>query len=149
TVHRVDLRSTALPADTLLSPALREAIGQTLAGGRAVLLLLNRLGYGRALGCAECGAVPRCPRCRLPLIYHLRSRLLACRLCGARGRAASRCARCRGRRLAARGWGTERLEVEARALWPGVRIGRYDSELSPERAAAVRAAVRAGEVQLV
>ncbi|HEV8675069.1 MAG TPA: primosomal protein N' [Methylomirabilota bacterium] len=148
-VHRIDLRTTGMPAGAALSPALRDAARQTLGAGQAVILLLNRLGYGRALSCIECGAVRRCPSCRVPLTYHLRARLLSCRLCGGRHPAASRCGRCHGRRLSVLGWGTERLEVEARAAFPEARVARYDGELSPARGAAVRAAFRAGEVRVV
>jgi primosomal protein N' (replication factor Y) len=147
-VHRVDLRAAG-PSAGLLTPALREAIGAALGAGTSVLLVLNRLGYGRALGCAECGAVRRCPRCRVAVTYHLRGRLLVCRLCGGREPAASQCGRCRGRRLQPLGWGTERLEAEARAAFPGARVARYDSTLSAPRAAAVREAVRGGVVRLV
>ncbi|MBI3456420.1 MAG: primosomal protein N' [Candidatus Rokubacteria bacterium] len=149
-VHRVDLRRlVTLGLEGCLAPALRDAVRATLAGGQSVLLLLNRLGYGRALGCAECGAVRRCPTCRVALTYHLGGRVLACRLCGVRRPAASQCGRCRGRRLTPLGWGTERLEAEARAAFPGARVARYDGEVSPQRAALVRAAFRAGEVRLL
>ncbi len=147
-VHRVDLRRLAVGGASL-SPALRDAARAALAAGQSVLLLLNRLGYGRALGCAECGAVRRCAACRVALTYHLRARALACRLCGTRYRAASQCGRCRGRRLAPLGWGTERLEAEARAAFPGVGVARYDGEVSPLQAAAVRAAFRAREVRVI
>jgi primosomal protein N' (replication factor Y) len=147
-VHRVDLRA-APPPSGLLTPPLGEAVRATLDAGRSVVLVLNRLGYGRALGCAECGAVRRCARCRVALTYHLRGRLLACRLCGERQPASSQCGRCRGRRLQPLGWGTERLEVEARAAFPGARVARYDSTLSAPRAMAVREAFRGGVVRLV
>lgn len=149
-IHRVDLRRAESRAqEAAVSPALREAAGAALGAGASVLLVLNRLGYGRALGCPECGAVRRCRQCRVALIYHLRARVLACRLCGARYPAASQCGRCRGRRLAPLGWGTERLEAEARAAFPGVPIARYDGEVAPSQAAAVRAAFRTREVRLV
>jgi len=146
-VHRVDLRAAA--PDAGLSPALREAVRAALAGGQSALLVVNRLGYGRALGCAECGAVRRCATCRVALTYHLRARVLACRLCGTRQPASSLCGRCRGRRLAPLGWGTERLEAEAAAAFPEARVGRYDGEVPPRRAAAVREAFRAGGVRVV
>lgn len=147
TVHRVDLRTVGPGA--ALAPGLRDAVRAALAAGESALLVVNRLGYGRALGCAECGAVRRCATCRVALTYHLRARTLACRLCGARLPARSLCGRCRGRRLAPLGWGTERLEAEAAAAFPAARVARYDGEVSPPRAAAVRAAFRAGQVRVV
>ncbi|HLE42408.1 MAG TPA: hypothetical protein VJB36_00170, partial [Methylomirabilota bacterium] len=130
-VRRVDLRT--VETGDCLAPPLREAVREALGAGHSILLVLNRLGYGRALGCPDCGSVRRCPRCRVALTYHLRARVLACRLCGERQPAGSQCGRCRGRRLQAIGWGTERLEAEAQAAFPGVRVARYDGEVSPPR----------------
>jgi primosomal protein N' (replication factor Y) len=128
---------------------LREAGRAALAAGGSVLLLLNRLGYGRVLSCADCGAVRRCGGCRLALAYHRDARALVCRLCGTRSPARSLCGRCRGRRLLALGWGTERVEAEAREVFPGGRVARYDGTLAPERAAEVREAFRRGEVSVL
>ena len=146
-VHRVDLRAT--DGTACLSPALLEAARATLAGGRSVVLVLNRLGYGLALGCPECGAIRRCATCRLALTYHRAARALVCRLCGVRSQAASLCPRCRGRRLAPVGWGTERLEAEARRAFRGVEVARYDGTVPPLRAAAVRAAFQRGEARVL
>lgn len=146
-VHRVDLRVAR--GSGCLTPGLRDAVREALGAGRSALLVLNGLGYGRALGCAECGAVRRCPTCRVPLTYHLRTRALECRWCGARRPAASLCGRCRGRRLIPLGWGTERLEAEARAVFPGVGVARYDGTLPPAAAAAAREAFRTGRVRVM
>jgi primosomal protein N' (replication factor Y) len=145
-VHRVDLRTAG--GEIALAPGLVEALAAGVAARRPALLLLNRLGYGRTLSCAECGAARRCARCRVALVYHREGRLLACRLCGDRVPAASLCPRCRGRRLQPGGWGTERLEAEVRAALPGARVARLDGTLAPARAAAARAAYRRGEVDV-
>jgi primosomal protein N' (replication factor Y) len=79
-VRRVDLSGDPGCA---LSAGLRDEARAVLAGGRSVLLLLNRLGYGRVLACAECGAVRRCATCRVALTFHQAARALGCRLCGA------------------------------------------------------------------
>lgn len=146
-VHRVDPEVSGASAG--LSRGLREAMGEALAAGQPSLLLLNRVGYGRALACAECGAVRRCGRCRVTLTYHLRARALTCRLCGLRQAAASLCGRCRGRRLSPLGWGIERLEAEVLRAFPRAGVARYDGEVSPERAASVREAFRTGRVRIL
>lgn len=146
-VRRVDLRAGS--GSMGLAPELREAVRDAVAAKEPVLLLLNRLGYGRALGCLECGTVRRCGSCRVALVYHQRARALVCRLCGARQPAASLCHRCRGRRLAPIGWGTERLEAEVRRRFPGVPVARYDGEVSPAQAAVVRDAYRAGRIAVL
>ncbi|MGH7320061.1 MAG: replication restart helicase PriA [Candidatus Rokuibacteriota bacterium] len=146
-VHRVDLRVSGVTAG--LSRGLREAVSEALAAGQPSLVLLNRVGYGQTLACAECGAVRRCGRCRVTLTYHLRARALTCRLCGLRQAAASLCWRCRGRRLLPLGWGTERLEAEVLRAFPRAGVARYDGEVSRERAASVREAFRAGRVRVL
>jgi primosomal protein N' (replication factor Y) len=146
-VRRVDLRPAGDSAG--LAPELRDAVRQAAGAGQPVLLFLNRIGYGRALSCLECGAVGRCARCRVALVYHRGARTLGCRLCGTRKPAVSLCGRCRGRRLAPAGWGTERLEAEVRKLVPGVPVARYDSEVDPARAALVREAYRAGRIPVL
>jgi primosomal protein N' (replication factor Y) len=143
----VDLRAT--PGDSSLSPDLGDALRKVGAGGRRAVLVVNRLGYGWGLGCVDCGAVPRCPGCRIALTYHRSDRSLVCRLCGLRLRAASQCGRCRGRRLAPLGLGTERVEDDVRRAAPGVRVARYDGDLTDAQAAAVRAGFRDRRVQVV
>ena len=132
-----------------LSPGLRDAARAALGRGGSVLLVLNRLGFARTLVCAECGAVRRCARCRLALLYHRETRALACRLCGLERPAASLCGRCRGRRLQPLGWGTERLEAEARHAFPEARVVRYDSTVTPGDADLARAAFRSGAAQVL
>ena len=141
TVERVALGADHA-TEASLSPGLRDAAREALDRGESVLLVLNRLGFARTLACAECGAVRRCGPCRLALVYHRETRALACRLCGRRVPAASLCGRCRGRRLQPLGWGTERLEAEARQAFPGAQVVRYDSTVAPRDAEAARAAFR-------
>jgi primosomal protein N' (replication factor Y) len=147
-VERVALAAEH-PGDASLSPALRDAACAALAGGGSVLLVLNRLGFARILACAECGAVRRCGRCRLPLLYRRETRSLGCRLCGSEAPAASLCGRCRGRHLQPVGWGTERLEAEARRAFPGAQVIRYDSTVAPREAEAGRAAFRSGAARVL
>jgi primosomal protein N' (replication factor Y) (superfamily II helicase) len=132
-----------------LSPGLRDAGRAALARGGRVLLILNRLGYARMLGCADCGAVRRCRRCRLALFYSRDTRTLTCRLCGLRVPAASLCGRCRGRRLQPLGGGTERLEAEAQQAFPETPVVRYDSTVAPRDAEAARAAFESGAARVL
>jgi primosomal protein N' (replication factor Y) len=147
-VHVVDLGPTGDPAPAL-SAGLREAAAAALAGGRAVTLIVERVGFGRALACAECGAVRRCQTCRVALTYHRAARVLECRLCGQKVAAWSLCGRCRGRRLAPVGWGTEALEAEARRAFPGALVVRYDGTLDPAAAGRARAAAASGQAQVL
>jgi primosomal protein N' (replication factor Y) len=148
TVERVALGGEHA-AEASLSPGLRDAAREALGRGGSVLLVLNRLGFARSLVCAECGAVRRCGRCRLALLYHRQTRALTCRLCGREVPAASLCGRCHGRRLQPLGWGTERLETEARRAFPEARVVRYDSTVTAGDAEAARAAFRSGAARVL
>jgi primosomal protein N' (replication factor Y) len=85
----------------------------------------------------------------MALLYHRETRTLACRLCGRRVPAASLCGRCRGRRLQLLGWGTERLEAEARQAFPETQVVRYDSTVVPDAAAAARTAIQSGAARVL
>ena len=74
---------------------------------------------------------------------------MTCRLCGLETPARSLCGRCRGRRLQPVGWGTERLEAEARAAFPTAHVVRYDSSVTPPAAEAARAAFRSGAARIL
>ncbi len=148
TVERVALGAEEAAAASL-SPGLRDTARAALSRGRSVLLVLNRLGFARTLTCADCGTVRRCGHCRLALLYHRETRALTCRLCGRRVPAASLCGRCRGRRLQLLGWGTERLEAEARQAFPEARVVRYDSTVAPPDAEAARTAFRSGAARVL
>ena len=66
----------------MLSRPLVEAMEQTMARGEQTILFLNRRGASRMLQCVQCGQVPECPRCSVPLTYHSANRRLMCHYCG-------------------------------------------------------------------
>ncbi len=116
-----------------LSPELHHGIGETLARGGQVCLLVTRI--ASVLACGECGFLLRCPDCEIALAYFRARRECFCRLCGRREPAPDICAHCQGRQLALLGWGAERVEQAVRQAFPHVRVARYDSEaVTPARA---------------
>jgi primosomal protein N' (replication factor Y) len=128
----VDVRGTLRTHP--LSPALRQAMKDTLAAGGQVLLLVTRV--GSAMACAECGFVLRCPDCQIAMAFSRARHELACRLCRRSDPAAETCPHCRGRQLAPLGWGTERVEQAVKAEFPRLSVARYDAESGRLRAQA-------------
>ncbi len=124
TVSVADTRGM-LRADPL-TPALARAAHDALSRGRRVCLLVSRL--TSALGCDDCGDVPRCPDCGLALAYSRADKTLSCRQCAHRAPAPDTCAACGGRRLSAFGWGAERVAHALRRRFPRARIARYDPD---------------------
>ncbi len=148
-VQVVDMRSE--DPRSVFSRALQQALRAHLARGDQVLLYVNRRGYAAALVCRECGYVPRCSRCAVSLTFHLISRTLRCHYCGRVLRAPSTCPSCGGVRLRPYGPGTQRVEEEVRALFPGLSVARADRDTLSRRGAHARLvdALRRGEVRVL
>ncbi|MGE5233488.1 MAG: primosomal protein N' [Acidobacteriota bacterium] len=102
------------------SAALEAALTETLAAGDQAILLRNRRGYAPLLLCRACGEDMRCADCGLPRTLHRRERRLLCHYCGSTVPVPERCPSCGEAALEPVGAGTERIEEEFRALFPGV-----------------------------
>jgi primosomal protein N' (replication factor Y) len=101
-----------------LAADLQQIVDQNLCA----VLVHNRRGFSSFLVCKDCGHVPRCDRCEVPLVYHRRERRMQCHHCGLILRAPDTCAECDGINLVPRGTGTERIESDVRRLVPGASI---------------------------
>ncbi len=131
TIALVDLR-VARPRQhdqepPVLSAALQEAIGQTLAKGQQVILFLNRRGHSTFVLCEVCGESLKCQDCDVCLTHHLSSRRLLCHYCNRQQFLPSACPKCSGPLLQL-GIGTERVEAEVASSFPGARVARLDRD---------------------
>ena len=111
----------------LLSEPLREELAENLRRGEQSILLLNRRGSSRMLLCGECGFVPECPRCSVPLTYHSANGRLMCHYCGHSQPAFERCPECGGI-MKHIGSGTQKAEEELHTLFPEAGILRMDAD---------------------
>ncbi|MEK6683783.1 MAG: primosomal protein N', partial [Nitrospirota bacterium] len=87
------------PRGAFVSDELLAAVTARLDKEEPVVLLLNRRGFGTALYCRDCGAVARCPRCQVAMVYSKRSGRLSCPYCGAAADPPTVCSGCRGTHL--------------------------------------------------
>ncbi|MBE0557664.1 MAG: primosomal protein N', partial [Proteobacteria bacterium] len=117
----------------LLSRPLIEAIRETLASGRQTLLFLNRRGFHTFLFCPECGYTFSCPNCEIALTHHAAEGVLKCHHCDFTAKTSDLCPACKGSRVRSHGAGTERVEEEARKLFPNARIVRMDSDTTSRK----------------
>ena len=117
----------------ILSEELKAALQRTLEAKRQGLLFLNRRGFAHFIFCPDCGLTFKCPNCSVTLTYHLWDRSLQCHYCDYRVQAPGDCPRCEGHRLRTIGTGTERLEEEIKALFPGIRVGRMDRDTTTRK----------------
>lgn len=112
---------------SIISSVLREELKKNLERGEQSILFLNRRGNSRMLLCGECGAVPECPRCSVPMTYHSANGRLMCHYCNHSKPAFDRCPDCGGR-MKYVGCGTQKAEEELTALFPGKKILRMDTD---------------------
>ena len=110
-----------------ISGILSEHLRQNIERGEQSILFLNRRGNSRMLLCGECGAVPECPRCSVPMTYHSANGRLMCHYCGHSERAEESCDLCGGK-MKHVGVGTQKVEDELHALFPGVEVLRMDAD---------------------
>ena len=99
---------------------------QALKQDEQVILFQNRRGYSPMVRCKECGSVPKCENCDVSLTYHKHSRSLVCHYCGYTISLPDQCPACQLPGLEIIGYGTERIEDDIDALFPGEKISRMD-----------------------
>ena len=128
-VGLVDLRRDRPPRGGFLAPALRAALGETLAAGAQSLLFLNRRGYAPLTLCRACGHRLACPNCSAWLVSHRLRGRLQCHHCGYTMPVPEHCPGCGAvGMLAASGPGVERLAEELEELLPGARVAVMTSD---------------------
>jgi primosomal protein N' (replication factor Y) len=110
----------------ILSEPLHEAITQSLAAGKQVILFQNRRGYSPYQVCEVCGWIPQCRNCDVSLNFHKLTNKLHCHYCGTVYPPVLTCAACGNHRFAQRNFGTERIEEHLEETFPKARIARMD-----------------------
>jgi primosomal protein N' (replication factor Y) (superfamily II helicase) len=151
-IEAIDLRTEGPPRGRFIAPRLVEAVKTTLERGEQALLFLNRRGFAPLTLCRNCGFRLACPNCDAWLVEHRFKRRLVCHHCGFSLPPPARCPQCEATdSLVAVGPGVERLEQEARALFPGSRILVLSSDLveSVERLRAELDDVAAGRFDII
>ncbi|MDN3593929.1 replication restart helicase PriA [Zunongwangia endophytica] len=110
------------------SDRLLKEIEASLAEGEQVILFQNRRGFSPILECNTCGHSPQCPNCDVSLTYHSHSNQLRCHYCGYHIAMQQRCMACHSDDVSTKGFGTEQIETELKALFPDHKIGRMDQD---------------------
>jgi primosomal protein N' (replication factor Y) len=99
------------------------------------MVLLNRQGFATSVFCRQCGATLECPNCSVTLTVHRAARRARCHYCNYSTGVPTACLHCRGPYLEQMGFGTERVEAEILALFPGARVARVDRDTIRRRGA--------------
>ncbi|MBI3316056.1 MAG: primosomal protein N', partial [Candidatus Omnitrophica bacterium] len=128
-VEVVDMRQQPhLRTERIFSTVLESNVKECLAKKEQAMLLLNRRGFSTYLHCVTCGYVMTCKNCRISLVYHFDKGNLFCHVCHYAGTPQRLCPGCQKSYLHYFGMGTQKVEAEAKRLFPGARIGRMDSD---------------------
>ena len=134
-VRAVDMREELRRGRrTIISPALRDLLTETLARHEQAIIMLNRRGYSTFIMCRSCGAVMTCTDCGMPLVYHANG-VLVCHHCDLRVPVPDTCPKCGSRYIKYFGSGTEKLEEELGQLLPTARLVRMDRDTTGRKLA--------------
>jgi len=148
----IDLRDTPPESGRWLSQPLVSATAATLARGEQVLLFLNRRGYAPLVLCKACGERLCAPDTDSWLVEHRYTGRLVCHLTGFSMPKPEACPHCGAKdSLVSIGPGVERVEEEARALFPDARIGVFSSDTAFDAREARRliGAMEEGEIDIL
>ncbi len=114
--------------ERIFSNVLEDQMRHALGKKEQVMLLLNRRGFSTYLHCSSCGHVMGCPNCRISLAYHTDKTMLLCHLCHYQEIPTRLCPGCSKNYLHYFGLGTQKVEMEARRLFPDAKITRMDAD---------------------
>jgi primosomal protein N' (replication factor Y) len=128
-IELVDLRLTPPESGRWLSPPLVAAMHETYGRGEQCLLFLNRRGYAPLVLCRACGERMTAPDTDSWLVEHRYSGRLVCHLTGFSMPKPLACPHCGAKdSLVSIGPGVERVEEEARSLFPNARVAVFSSD---------------------
>ncbi len=126
-VQVVDLRKELEEGNrSVFSRELQKAIRENLEKGEQTMLFLNRRGSATFVSCRSCGEAMTCPACDITYTYHGTGNSLVCHYCGRRVSVPTKCPSCGSKYIRYFGTGTQKIEEEARRLYPDARILRMD-----------------------
>ena len=100
-----------------VSKGLRDALRRTIGEGERAMLYINRRGHSM-LRCGDCGYMPTCQNCSIPMVFFKSKKLLKCGYCGLEARPPETCPECGATGMDSAGVGLERVEEELKALSP-------------------------------
>ena len=130
------------------SRKLIQEITDTLDSGGQVLVLRARRSYAPSVQCTECGKIPKCPHCHVPMSLHRGPDRLVCHYCGHTESYAGICPSCHSE-LQPLGAGTQKVEEELTNLFPERRIARLDGDTPDTEEAAIIRRFSAGDIDIL
>ncbi|HIW48593.1 MAG TPA: primosomal protein N' [Firmicutes bacterium] len=136
---------------TMFSRALRQALMETLHRGEQAMLFLNRRGFATFVSCRRCGYVATCRQCSVAYTYHSRQQELQCHYCGQKAPVPKVCPVCGSKYIKFFGAGTEKVEQQAKRLFPKAHFLRMDRDTTAKKGSyhAILSAFARGEADVL
>ena len=151
-IELLDLKDHRPEKGSYLSAPVIEAVNVALERGEQAMLYLNRRGYAPLIICRSCGTKLKSPDTDSWLVEHKRSGRAMCHRTGFSMRMPTKCPTCKAEdSLHPIGPGVERVEEEARKLWPAARIEVLSSDTAgnPEDIRARIARMAGGDIDIL
>ncbi len=148
----VDVRNDPqIRKGSAIGRALFHAMREAIQDEGQIILFLNLRGHSPVLWCRGCGNSLKCPHCDITLTWHKDRDKVLCHSCGFHRPPPSHCPGCGQAGMQFLGTGTQRLEAEVRARFPGVVCLRMDSDAMRKPGSHDEALerFRTGEVQIL
>ena len=117
----------------VFSQKLHEQIQEVVGKKEQVMLFLNRRGHSTFVSCRSCGNVIKCNHCNITMTYHLNKNLLMCHYCGKNRQSPETCPECGSGYIRHFGDGTQKVEEEAKKLFPNAKIARMDMDTTSKK----------------
>jgi len=111
-----------------LGRVLQTAMRNALEDDGQVLLFLNLRGFSTTVWCQACGTAVQCPSCDVTLTWHKDRNLALCHFCEYETQPPAACPSCGSAAIRYFGIGTQKLEQEVSARFPGYTCLRMDSD---------------------
>lgn len=121
--------------DRLVGAELEERLNRTLDRGEQAVIFVNRRGLKKLLTCRDCKSAVTCPNCSVSMTLHQMGdgHRLVCHYCGYSILPPSKCPSCSSEHMQYRGYGTQKLEQELKALFPMARVLRMDADTTRKK----------------
>ncbi|MFA5360466.1 MAG: hypothetical protein WC320_00605 [Candidatus Paceibacterota bacterium] len=136
------------PFQAIAKESLKE-FQEAVNKNKKVVIFINRRGLAGSIICQECGFVPKCPNCDIPLCFHLPS-TLTCHHCGYQMPSLNICPNCRGYRLKPLGIGMERIGQEIKKfINPLPSFELIEGEMPDDKELDIFDKFRKGEIKIL
>jgi len=124
---------------SLFSHALQQALQTLQDEEQQGILFMHRRGHSTFVSCRSCGYVVTCPHCDVSLTYHHPHQgampTLRCHYCNHSQLQPPVCPNCESSYFKHFGSGTQRVTQELAALFPNLRVIRFDSDTTRTKGA--------------